>query len=58
MSETIQLLCKVLVDKLKLMPRACPVETHARGYKERSAAFADATGQARGISLSFHTALG
>src|SRR6266566_4873682 len=34
------------------MPRPCAVETHARGYKERSAAFADATVLCRGDSRS------
>src|SRR6266446_401542 len=34
------------------MPRPCAVETHARGYKERSAAFADATALRRGDSRS------
>jgi len=37
------------------MPRPCAVETHARGYKESRTTLLDATGQARGISLSFHT---
>jgi len=34
------------------MPRPCAVETHARGNKERSAAFADATALCRGESRS------
>ena len=29
------------VSKLKLMPRACPVETHARRYKESCATLPD-----------------
>jgi len=32
------------------MPRACPVETHARGYKESCATLPDATGLPRGVS--------
>jgi len=34
------------------MPWPCAVETHARGYKNRSAAFADATALRRGGSRS------
>src|SRR6266404_3616029 len=34
------------------MPRPCAVEAHARGYNERSAAFADATALRRGGSRS------
>ena len=34
------------------MPRACPVEYHARSYPGSTAAPADATGLSRGVSRS------
>jgi len=38
------------VAQLSQMPRACPVESHARGYKESCAPLPDATGLPRGVS--------